>query len=206
MMNAQQKLRLPDSWSGHGVVESRRVLASLLGCIFGVDAYLWASSPPLLVDGLTDWAAHAATVILVLALVADASRVFAVGALVGGVLIDLDHAPQYLGTEFLTRGTPRPYAHSLLMLAAVGFVAWRASGRLAVFMSGAALGLASHLIRDMAEPGQNGGVALLWPVSGRGVTIPYFVYALLIISLFALGWCRPARQLEGQGAARAPQT
>jgi membrane-bound metal-dependent hydrolase YbcI (DUF457 family) len=113
-------------------------------------------------------------VILVLALVADVSRVFAVGALVGGVLIDLDHAPQYLGTEFLTRGTPRPYTHSLLMLAAVGFVAWRASGRLAVFMSGAALGLASHLIRDMAEPGQNGGVALLWPVSDWGGHDPLF--------------------------------
>jgi hypothetical protein len=178
------------------VVESRLVLLSVLGCIFAVDAFLWASSPPLIADGLTDWVAHAATVILVLALIADVSRMFVLGALVGGVLIDLDHIPQYLGTDFLTKGTPRPYTHSLLMVVVVGMLAWRASGQLRVFMSGATLSLVSHLIRDMAEPGQNGGVSLFWPLSDWGVTIPYAVYGLLMISLFLLAWWRPARRVR----------
>jgi membrane-bound metal-dependent hydrolase YbcI (DUF457 family) len=174
------------------------VVLCLLGCIFAVDVFLWVSSPPLVVDGLTDWAAHAATVILVLALIADVSRMFALGALAGGVLIDIDHVPQYLGTDFLTMGTPRPYTHSLLMVLVVVLIAWQASGQLRVFMSGAALGLASHLIRDMAEPGQNGGVSLFWPSSDRGVTIPYAVYALLMISLVLLALWRPARPAPGQ--------
>jgi membrane-bound metal-dependent hydrolase YbcI (DUF457 family) len=141
-------------------------------------------------------------VILALALIADVSRRFAVGALVGGVLIDLDHIPQYLGTEFLTRGTPRPYTHSLLMVVVVGVLAWRGPGRWLLFMRGAALGLVVHLIRDMAEPGQNGGVSLFWPLSDWGVRVPYVLYALLMIALVLLAWLRAARPLPPAGGDR----
>jgi inner membrane protein len=181
------------------------LLASLM-TIFVVDAYLWLVEPPLILDGLTDWAAHAATAILALALLPRVTRRFAIGALIGAVLIDLDHLPQYLGTDILTKGTPRPYTHSLLMLSLVALAAWRTRGDLSVFLAGAAFGLVTHLIRDMAEPGQNGGVALFWPISDWGVTLPYVAYAAAVIIMFLLAWWKVSRSPRESRASQLELT
>lgn len=165
----------------------RALLISLV-TIFVVDLFLWLVNPPLVLDGLTDWMAHAATAILALALLPQVTRRFAIGGLIGAVLIDLDHLPKYLGTDILTKGTPRPYTHSLLMLGLVALAAWRTRGNASVYLAGAAFGLVTHLIRDMAEPGQNGGVALFWPVSDWGVTLPYVAYAAAVVIMFLLAW------------------
>jgi inner membrane protein len=193
--------QLLNGWDERRILPSRRLLAGSLLAIFAVDVFLWATAPPLILDGLTDWAAHAATVILMLGVIGEVSATFAAGALAGGVLIDLDHIPQYLGTEFLTEGTPRPYTHSLLTVILLGLAAWRSRGELHVFLAGASIGLVSHLIRDMAEPGQNGGVALLWPLSDWGVTIPYVVYGAAVMLLFLGAWRRYAGASVGSAEA-----
>lgn len=177
-------------WLDHHGLCSRRLLAGSVATVFAVDALLWLTAPPLLLDGLTDWAAHAATALLVLALMRNLSATFIVGVLAGAVLIDLDHVPQYLGTEILTKGTPRPYTHSLLTLVVLGLLAWRTRDELRQLLSGATLGLALHLVRDMAEPGPNGGIALFWPISDWGARIPYVVYAGAVLALFVVAWLR----------------
>lgn len=96
-----------------------------------------------LLGGGFDEAAHLLTGALVLAALPRAPRRgFAFGTLTMSVLIDVDHVPGLLGIDFITRGTDRPYSHSLATLALLGLgsIAWR-SGRsvLAGVLSGPAL-------------------------------------------------------------------
>jgi membrane-bound metal-dependent hydrolase YbcI (DUF457 family) len=103
--------------------------------------------------------------------------------LVASVAIDLDHIPSYMGMKWLTRGTPRPYPHSLLTLLVLAMLGtlWRGQ-RLAIL--GAFAGLALHFWRDLSEPG--GGVALLWPLTKRSFSVPYAWYAITIAILAIL--------------------
>ena len=133
--------------------------------------------------GPLDETAHVLTMLLVLWALRD--RVldrFGAAALVASVAIDLDHVPQYLGNDFLTRGTPRPYSHSLLTIIVVLIVAvvWRR--RRDVFL-GIALGLAFHFWRDLSEPGS--GVALLWPVTDHSFSFPPAGYLLIMGAIVA---------------------
>ena len=129
--------------------------------------------------GLLDEPAHLATTVVGLLVAARAlprslrpDLSFAAGAILAGNLIDLDHIPSMLGYEFLTRGTPRPYSHSLSTVAAVlVFAATR--GRTRRIMSGVAFGVLLHLFRDTGT----GQVSLLWPWSRTPTQVPYAAYA-----------------------------
>jgi inner membrane protein len=140
------------------------------------------------VDGVLDEIAHLGTGVLILGALGPLVGVgFAVGVLAGSVLIDADHLPQYLGTNVITAGTPRPYPHSLLTVLLVGVVI-AVAPRYRAVAGGVALGLLVHLVRDMAEP--SSGVALLWPLSSRSFSMPYAFYlaAVGLMLLVGLGW------------------
>ena len=146
-------------------------------------------------DGLLDETAHLLTMLIVLW--ALPNRVWArygPAALVASVAIDLDHVPQYLGDHFLTRGTPRPYSHSLLTVVVVLLLAvlWRR--RRDVFL-GIALGLAIHFWRDLSEP--RSGVALLWPLTDHSFSLSPASYLTLMALLLGFdAWkCRSRRRV-----------
>ena len=148
------------------------------------DAFLLPRAPNYGVLGLLDEPAHLATsVILLLAVTAVAVRSgrsprpgFVVGLLLAGNLIDLDHVPELLGSEVLTAGTPRPYTHSLTLLLLVVLTAFAGRGRARAVAVGVALGLTGHFLRDLGTA----PIALFWPVSTNGVTIPHTAYLLLL--------------------------
>jgi len=153
------------------------------------DALLMPRAASYAVLGLCDEPAHLATsLILLMAITAVAVRAggvvrtgFAIGLLLAGNLIDLDHVPEILGSEVLTAGTARPYTHSLTMLLLVVLVCLASRGRSRVVAAGAAVGLAGHFLRDLGTS----PISLFWPVTPVGVTIPHAVY-LAVLSLFAL--------------------
>lgn len=134
-----------------------------------------------------DWTNHLLTTLFIawaLRPLIDRTRILT--ALIASVLIDVDHIPGYLGSRILTGGTPRPYTHSLAtVVVLLGLAACRPSWRNREF--GAALGVLSHLWRDLAEPSGT-GVALFWPVSERAVTTPPAVYlgSIAVLALIAL--------------------
>ena len=133
--------------------------------------------------GPLDEIAHLLTTLLVFwALGARMRRRFVVPALVISVAIDLDHLPGRLGADWLTAGTPRPYTHSLLTIAAVLVAAALWSRRRDVLL-GVVIGLVIHFGRDMAEGAS--GVSLLWPVSYQSFQYPHGVY-VAIMAVFVL--------------------
>lgn len=144
-----------------------------------------------LLGGGFDEAAHLLTGALVLAALPRAPRRgFAFGTLTMSVLIDVDHVPGLLGIDFITRGTDRPYSHSLATLALLGLgsIAWR-SGR--SVLAGAVVGLAVHFARDLTE--SRSGVALLWPWSYHSYTLPHWSYLLVMGGIAAAAYLRSWR-------------
>jgi hypothetical protein len=134
--------------------------------------------------GPLDELAHLLTTLLVIwALGRRARERFLVPALFASVLIDVDHVPGRVGLNWLTAGTPRPYPHCLLTIAAllVGTLVWR---RRREVLLGVALGLAIHFWRDLAEPGS--GVALLWPVSYHSFSLPHAGYLMAMLAIVAV--------------------
>jgi inner membrane protein len=159
----------------------------------------------VLPGGPLDEIAHLLTMLIVLWALGDRVWVrFGAAALVTSVAIDLDHIPQYLGHDFLTRGTPRPYPHALLTIAVALVIAAVWPRRRDVFL-GIALGLTFHFWRDLSEPGS--GVALLWPLSDHSFSLSPASYLLIMAAFVAFNawkcWSRrPARQpvaLSGVG-------
>jgi inner membrane protein len=143
--------------------------------------------------GPLDETAHVLTMLIVLWALGDRVRErLGIAALVASVAIDVDHVPQYLGFDFLTRGTPRPYSHSLLTIAVVLLLAavWR---RRRDCLMGVALGLVVHFWRDLSEAGS--GVALLWPFSDHSFSLPRTSYVLIMSAVVAVdAWkCRSGR-------------
>jgi inner membrane protein len=186
---------------------------ALVGTVLGLDL-LWAviSGPTSSISYvIVDWPAHLATCLLLLMGLAAASKsprpaVFAAGAVVAAIAIDVDHIPNYLGSQGLTAGEPRPYPHSLLMVGALVLIARLARGRLREASFGAAFGVAAHLLRDLAT---GPGVALLWPLSSAVVTVPYVVFAVgLELTAALVAWrgttVRSSPWIRGWGTAAAP--
>jgi inner membrane protein len=153
----------------------------LLATVLVADGLLYALHPPYPALGLLDEPAHLATAALVLLALGVRDRTLAVTALVASVAIDLDHLPQELGIDLLTRSTARPVSHSLVGLAVLTATAAAVGGRRAV-AAGVALGIAAHLFRDLAT---GGGVPLLWPLTSRELEMPYALYAVLLGALAA---------------------
>lgn len=147
--------------------------------------------------GPVDEAAHLLTTLLVVwTLGRWASERFAVGALLASVAIDADHVPGRLGADWLTAGTPRPYTHSLTTVAVCLVAALALRSQRSVLL-GVAVGLVTHLWRDLAESGA--GVALLWPVSPRSFTVAHASYLAAMIAIAGVAAFRARRV----GAARS---
>jgi hypothetical protein len=104
------------------------------------------------------------------------STPFVTGVLLGSVLIDGDHIPLAIKQRGDLTGQPRPYVHSLLVVLVIASVAWQLPIQQRPVVLGAALGVATHLLRDMAT----GGVPLFWPLSARTVSMSYGAYIQLL--------------------------
>ncbi|MGB7588905.1 MAG: metal-dependent hydrolase [Solirubrobacterales bacterium] len=156
--------------------------AVLVGAVLTLDL-LWSlfeGSTGTLVYGFLDEPAHLATcAIALLVMVAlTGSRLssrFVLAALIASVAIDVDHIPAYLGWQGLTGALPRPYPHSLLVVAILFGLGWASKNRDTRQISlGLAFGVSAHLLRDLAT---GPGVPLAWPLSNDVFTMPYALFA-----------------------------
>ncbi|MDX6720713.1 MAG: hypothetical protein QOJ63_2967 [Solirubrobacteraceae bacterium] len=171
-------------FSAHAV---SRVLAMAL-MLLVADQVLLHAGEGWLREGPLDELAHLLTGALVLAALRGlVDRRFAIGLLVASVLIDVDHVPGLLGLDWITRGTDRPYTHSLLTIAVVALSAavWR--GRRSLLL-GALLGIGAHLARDLSESAS--GVPLAWPLSLGSFTLPHWTYLLAMSAVLAFALWR----------------
>jgi hypothetical protein len=145
---------------------------------------------------LMDESAHLATTLTLLGgLAALRGRrpapAFVLGSVLAGNLIDLDHVPKILGRPFLTNGTARPYPHSLLTVAAAAALGATGRGRTAGFLSGVALGVGGHLLRDVSiSP-----APLAWPFSSRDVRTPRWPYLATLTACAVSAACAAAPPL-----------
>lgn len=148
------------------------------------------------VDAVFDEPAHIATGLLLLGFLPASFRARygldgLLGVLLGSVLIDIDHLPQEFGHEFLTRGTDRPYPHSLLTLFIVLVVVALLRGTWRRIGCGFAFGLATHFLRDLAT----NRVPLGWPLTNHGFHLPYFLYAGVMLLALAMVLWRDGRKI-----------
>jgi inner membrane protein len=162
-----------------------------------LDAALTAGREALPVTAALDWPAHVVTTGLVLAaLLPWRARAVVPWALVGAVLIDLDHIPFYLWGALSTEDAGRPVTHSVATAVLLAVAAAMGPRRLRTALCGLSLGVCLHLVRDLAT---GPGVPLWWPVEDDGVLLPYWVYALVLVAAAAVA---ASRQARGSVAAR----
>lgn len=148
----------------------RRGVMPLIGIAL-VDL-LFHGSDWLPMHGFADEVNHSLTgLVWITAVAVLGVRVVVPAALLGAVAIDLDHVPEILGWTESPPGTSRTYTHSLLLVLALVVIAV-CDRRRRVIWGSAALGLLSHLVRDMGT----GTVLFWWPLSNRPVGIPYELY------------------------------
>ena len=154
---------------------------------------------PLPVFGLFDEIGHLATVwVLLVALLPDRYRALVPWTLSGAVLLDLDHVPLYAWDVGVADPEGRPITHSLtfvLVLLALS----RLPGRTRTPLSGLALGVLLHLVRDVVT---GPGVSLFWPIAETSVVLPYPLYVGVLC--LAAAWAVLRRRRRQQPAA-APQ-
>jgi inner membrane protein len=169
----------------------RLSVIAALTVVLGLDAVVdrdW--SLPVL--GLFDEIGHLATAwVLLVALLPDRYQSLVPWALLGAVLIDVDHVPLYAwGVGTATDGQGRPVTHSLT-LALVLLALSRLDRRLRTPLSGLALGVLLHLVRDIAT---GPGASLFWPIAETGVLVPYSLYAGLLCLAATRALFRPGRR------------
>jgi inner membrane protein len=166
--------------------------------LFGLADYGDTQAHTTVLIGLCDETAHVLTTLLVLWAIGGVlyDRLL-IPAIVASVAIDLDHIPAELGDDFWTRGTPRPYTHSLATIVVVLAVAavWRRRREVLIAV---AVGLAIHFWRDMAEPGS--GVALMWPLSDASWSLSQLSYLIVMAGAVAFGLARSLRLVERRRA------
>ena len=133
-----------------------------------------------------DETAHFLTALLLLQVASATQRErFARPALLASVAIDLDHLPQYFGSDILTAGAPRPYTHSLLTALVLVALALLLGSRRRLY-AGLALGVMLHFFRDLGE-GNGSGVPLLWPLSSHGYSYPHAAYLAMMAAVVVAG-------------------
>jgi inner membrane protein len=135
--------------------------------------------------GIVDWIGHLATGVVLVALLWPPRRM-AAAIIVCSVVLDVDHLPLELGSDFLMGNAPRPYTHSLLTILVVLVGAGLLRSQV---LLGAAIGLAGHLFRDL---GTGDGVPLLWPLSDAGASVPFALYIGVLTGLAAVAALRSA--------------
>jgi inner membrane protein len=154
-------------------------------------------APPLtsarLLEAILDESAHALTGLLLFTAAGLGGGRFPLPILpmlAGAVLIDIDHVPMELGVDVLTRGTNRPYSHSLLTVGVIVVLAGLAGKRFRRAMLALAFGVATHLLRDLAT----GGVPLFWPWLVRRESIGYGLYlGIMLVSVAWMAWAGRTR-------------
>jgi membrane-bound metal-dependent hydrolase YbcI (DUF457 family) len=148
-----------------------------IALIIAVDDHLMRHDPSRLITGVLDESAHLATSYLFSSLFPVPGQLsFLGGTLAGSVLIDADHLPGEFGWNIITRGSGRPMPHSLPTVGLLLLTALSLRGQWRSLVAGAAFGVTTHLVRDMAT----GGVPLRWPYDKRRVRIPYALYLGLL--------------------------
>jgi inner membrane protein len=181
------------------ILGSRFLPVVLLAVVVVVDAWRDGAQLDLLRDAVTDELAHAATALIALLALAGPVRLirasaFTSAAVLGSVLIDLDHLPIYAGLDGYAHAG-RPYSHSLATVTVL-LVLSRAVPAVSQLCAGAAAGVLLHLLRDAAT---GPGVPLLWPSTTHHVLVPYAAYLALTAGLAACAVCRAAVR-PGSGA------
>jgi inner membrane protein len=158
-----------------------------LAVILVLDVALTARTWSVLPMGLMDEPAHLLTAGLVMAAVLPGSaRTTVSWAFAAAVLIDLDHIPLYLWGLLSAEGSARPVTHSLATVAVLAGLALVCRGRWRMAFLGLALGVALHLVRDVAT---GPGIPLWWPVESQDLKLPYTVYAtaMTVVTAIAAG-------------------
>ena len=179
----------PPAWS-------RWYAALLPACSFalvcGLDAVQSAAGWPVPVAGLLDEPAHLLTAGLFLA-AALPRRFRRVGAwaLLGSMLIDLDHMPLYMGWTAMSAHGGRPVTHSAMIVVLLLLVA-AAVPRRRTILAGLAVGVVLHFVRDLAT---GPGVPLLWPWQMTGYRVAHGTYlaTLAVVTVVATLRWRPRR-------------
>jgi hypothetical protein len=160
-------------------------------------------------EALGDGAAHIATALAVAApalpFIGDRRRFLAIAA-VSAVAIDLDHVVAARSVSLIPCMTmpTRPPSHSLLTLGALTYFAERAwpgtQTELAI-----ALGLGSHLLRDLAT----GGAPLFLPRQIVAATRPPVAVLIVGLGVFGRWYARhmldPQRRRRSNQAVLAPE-
>jgi inner membrane protein len=169
-----------------------RRLAALacLATVLGADWVILRRRPRWIVSGLFDEPAHVATAGLVLLNLPRRSGRWTAGFLVGSILPDVDHVPLALSRVHPDIDDPRPVTHCLLAVAPLALVALGTRGPAREYTAAAAAGALAHFTRDLAV---GTGVALLRPLDGRSLKVPYPLYAGAVAAL-------AARAARGPGA------
>ena len=169
-----------------------------LATVLVIDSFILTRLPPRPLSGVVDEAAHVATAVALLGAMPGSDPGFARGLLAASVLLDVDHVPELWGRGWLRPRGARPVPHSITTPA---LVLWQASRTRNRGAFGAAVGLAGHLLRDLAT-GRT-GVALLWPLTRRPFSVRYRKYAAALALLAAVGASRPASaRLDGHTSGR----
>jgi inner membrane protein len=155
--------------------------------ILAIDGPIAWQQRPLVLAGLADETAHLLTAALLLAAVPLAlPRAFVISALLGSMLIDLDHLPLIMGSDLLTRETGRPVTHSMLALGCAAVIALWLPPWSKCLGWGLAAGIAAHFVRDLAST--SAGVPLFWPVTPYGFTLAHDAYFALLVVCLAAVW------------------
>jgi membrane-bound metal-dependent hydrolase YbcI (DUF457 family) len=152
----------------------------LAGVVLCVDAILARYKPGVAIAGALDETAHLATTMLIGGPFPERQQPAVVaGALLGSILIDVDHVPLLVLKLPMESAADRPMTHSLVTLAAIGGLSRATRGQAGAVLLGIAAGTTCHFIRDLAT----GGMPLAWPASRRLVRVPYAAYAVLLAAL-----------------------
>jgi inner membrane protein len=181
-------------------LSARGLAAAVVGLVAADWAYRLAGDS-FFPGGPLDEIAHLLTTLIVLWALGPRIWGFALPALVASVAIDVDHVPGQFGHDFLTRGTSRPYTHSLLSIAVllVAAALWRSRRNV---MLAIALGLAIHFWRDMSEA--QTGVALLWPFSDHSFTLSHGGYVVVMALFTAAAAIHAVRRVAPASDAQLP--
>jgi inner membrane protein len=156
-----------------------------LAAVCVLDVVLAERRWPVLAEGLLDEPAHLLTAWLVLAaLLPGRLHGLLPWALLGSVVIDLDHVALYIWRDAVGVDGGRPFTHSLVTVAALALAAAALRHR-RVALAGLAVGVLLHLLRDLAG---GPGVPLLWPWLETGFRVPPDVHlaALAAVTLVAV--------------------
>ena len=149
----------------------------------------------VLAFGLLDWIGHLSTAGILLLAVAGSDYLgrhhrFTTGAILGSVLIDVDHILLYTHVPHIAVTGGRPFTHTLGTVAVLAAV-WMVSGRRWSLLGGLTVGVLLHFVRDVAT---GSGLALWWPFSDAGVEVGYPVYVVIMVIMAAVATVRALRR------------